>query len=886
MPSLKEYQRKRNFKKTPEPRPQPASSPTGRQYLIHKHDASRLHYDLRLEHDGVLLSWAVPKGPSLVAGEKRLAVHVEDHPLEYGSFEGTIPEDQYGGGTVMLWDRGEWEPLKDPTQGLQHGHLEFRLHGEKLQGAWLLTRMGKPDGSGKENWLLIKRHDETARAPDDPDVLEEAPLSVATGRSLSEIASSPSDVWDSSEPVGRTARTRRQREKSSTKAAELKAPRAKPSPSSVLRSRKAAFPTHLRPQLATLVKEPPPGDEWLHEIKFDGYRLLCMIEDGKVRLITRNGNDWTRKFPAIRRAVARLGVKRAVFDGEIVALNQAGVSDFQALQGAISGTPHELVYYVFDLPWCEGYDLSRSPLIERKRLLHDILISSGIGPEIRYSDHIRGNGRSVLENACRLGMEGIVCKRADSPYEGKRSSHWLKIKCGRRQEFVVCGYTRPAGSRQGFGALLLGYYDDGRLVYCGRVGTGFDEKLLRDLHRRMSAMRVDKPPVINPSPGSAGRNVSWIRPELVAEVGFTEWTTDGVLRHPTFQGLRTDKPARQVIREAPSLPNTPSHSERRGLTPPTPSHKEKRSGRTNVSARSNSNFTVAGVRLTNPDRVLYPEQGITKLQLARFYESIADWILPHVVNRPLAIVRCPRGRSEKCFFQKHVTESLPESIKGLSIRESSGTQQTVMIEDLAGLVGLVQIGALEIHLWGSRADDVEKPDRLVFDLDPGPDVAWEQVNEAALRVRDVLDDIGLVSFVKTSGGKGLHVVAPVTRRHGWDETKAATEAVAQTISRAEPGKYVANMAKSKRHGRIFIDYLRNGRGATSVAPYSTRARHGAPVSTPIAWNELSPKLAADAFRVDNLPARLDKLKKDPWIDFFTIRQSLTAKAMRKLGVKL
>lgn len=882
MPSLKEYKRKRDFKKTPEPAARERSNPEGRRYVIQKHDASHLHYDLRLEHAGVLLSWAIPKGPSLVPGDKRLAVHVEDHPLDYGSFEGTIPDDQYGGGTVLLWDRGEWEPVKDAAEGLERGQLEFNLHGEKLHGAWVLTRMRKKNDDGKEHWLLIKRRDESARSPDDPDILEAEPLSVATGRSLPEIAAANEDeIWESGKPSGKAARKRRSRKKEraqSTGRADKPAAqsrRAELDPAQLPGARKSSFPDSLRPQLATLVKDAPEGDDWLHEIKFDGYRLLCMIHQGNVRLITRNGNDWTRKFPHLAEAAGSLNVDQAVLDGELVAITSKGISDFQTLQNALAGGPQELVFYAFDLPYCEGFDLRRTPLLERKRLLHDLLVGAGSEGTIRYSDHIRGSGPAVRENACRMGMEGIICKRADSVYESKRSRYWLKVKCIKRQEFVICGYTKPKGSRSGFGALLLSYYDDGRLTYCGRVGTGFNEKRLRDLHKQLSSLQVDKPPVVNPPKGAAARSTHWVRPQMVAEVEFTEWTDEGMLRHPSFVGIREDKSPRQVVRESVMPPATPEQLP--GPSPPKRSRSSKRSS-------SPDDSSVAGVRLTNPERVLYPDQGITKLQLARFYESIADWILPQVVKRPLALVRCPRGRSEKCFFQKHVTESLPEGIKGVSIRESRDVQQTVMIQDLAGLIGLVQIGVLEIHLWGSRADNVEKPDRLVFDLDPGPDVDWEQVRQAAIRVREVLDELGLISFVKTSGGKGLHVLAPITRRHDWSKVKPVCAAIARRISRADPARYVANMAKSKRHGRVFIDYLRNGRGATSIAPYSTRARPGAPVSTPVAWDDLTSSLTPDAYRVDNLPQRLARLKKDPWSDFSTLRQSITARMIDELDL--
>ena len=872
---LNRYQRKRNFDRTPEPPARVASSTSGHRFVIQKHDASRLHYDFRLEHEGVLLSWAIPKGPSLVAGDKRLAVHVEDHPLDYGSFEGNIPEVQYGGGNVMLFVVGEWIPVKDPKQGLRKGRLEFSLRGHKLRGSWLLTRMGPPADNGKENWLLIKRHDKEARAPEDADILEEQPFSVTTRRSLDQIAGDAGKVWASGQPSSKGTHTRR---------AKRKAADSTPiDPAALAQSKASPMPKKLQPQLATLALEVPDDDAWIHEVKFDGYRILCRIEDGKVRLFTRAGNDWTRKFPTLVEAAAGLKLKHSILDGEWVAMGVKGVSDFQALQNAMKGGSADLVYYVFDLPYCEGFDLSRCPLLERKELLHGILAGASQGV-IRYSEHIRGEGRLVFENACRLGMEGVVCKRLDGVYEPRRSRQWLKVKCVKRQEFIVVGYTDPGGARKGFGALLLAYHDAGsKLVYCGRVGTGFDEQALTDLHRRMAAMQVRTSPLGEVPKGRVGRGVHWIRPELVAEVEFAEWTDDGSLRHPSFHGIREDKPPAEVVREQPMQPRKPDvQTIKRATQSPA---KPVRTGTTRSrSAPAAVPGDLAGVVLSNPDRILYPEQGITKQQLAAYYASVADWMLPHVAERPLALVRCPRGRQHTCFFQKHVSEGLPEGIGSLPIREGGAVQNTVMIRDLAGLIGLVQIGVLEVHTWGSRARNVELPDRLVFDLDPGPDVSWSQVIRGALRVREMLSDVDLHSYVKTSGGKGLHVVVPIRPRPSWDEVKAFCHAVADAIAKDEPAHNVTVMTKSKRQGKIFIDYLRNGRGATSIAPYSTRSREGAPVSTPMTWNELNERVGPADFTVSNLEARLRKLRRDPWAGMLEERQSLTRKAMSRFGL--
>ena len=861
---LETYKKKRDFNKTPEPEPAVKETPTGLLFVIQKHDARRLHYDFRLELDGVLLSWAIPKGPSYDTAEKRLAVQVEDHPLDYASFEGIIPEGEYGGGTVMLWDRGQWEPVGDPRKDYKKGKLKFRLHGEKLKGGWTLVRM---HGDDEKNWLLVKEKDETARPEAEFDITQAATQSVSTGRSMDEIAEQRDRVWtDAGEVEGeKMPKTKKPQ------------PKARPQidPSALPKAKKAAQPEKLFPQLATLVKDVPQGDQWLHEIKYDGYRLLCMFSGSDVRLVTRHGNDWTGKFSPVAQAARELDVSEGILDGELVVLKRDGVTDFQALQNFVrEGAKAALFYYAFDVPWFGGYDLTRSPLIERKKLLHSILepyLSSMFA--IRYSGHIQGNGPFVFQNACKHGLEGLVSKRADSPYDQKRSRHWVKVKCVRRQEFVIGGYTDPGGARSYFGALVLGVYDKGKLTYCGRVGAGFTDKTLKTIYKQLSEREQTKTPFDIPPKGPEARGVHWVKPELVAEVEFTGWTSDNYLRHPSFKGIREDKDPREIIREEP----VPLEEVEEKPTPRrTPSGEEE-------------HIRIAGVTLSNPDRVLYPEQGITKRGLAEYYEHVADWILPHITGRPMMLVRCPRGRHKNCFYQKHINETLPEPIRGAEVVEKDGTTTYIAIDNLAGLIALVQFGALELHPWGSNEKKIEQPDRITFDLDPGPDVPWDALVTAARLVRDRLEAVGLRTFVKTTGGKGLHVVAPLKpyrARAGadWDEVKSFTKAIADGIVREDPCRYIATMSKAKRAGKIFVDYLRNGRGATAVAPYSTRARHGAPVATPIRWDELTPDMRPDKYTVQNLPQRLNALKTDPWEDFFKIRQTVTAAMRGKLGL--
>jgi bifunctional non-homologous end joining protein LigD len=841
---LKEYRKKRDFSKTPEPQGEVELRPAaGLRFVIQKHDATRLHYDLRLELDGVFKSWAVPKGPGETPGERHLAVHVEDHPLDYGDFEGVIPKGEYGGGTVLLWDRGTWEPLADPHRGYDKGELKFLLHGQKLSGKWTLVRLRPKEGEEDKNWLLIRgregRFGQAAGGDQE--------LSVATGRTMEQIAEQRDRVWhgDSGEEpaAGKIERT---------------------DPSTLHGALKTGMPQELSPQLATLVTEPPEGDEWLHEIKYDGYRLLCYIDKGSARLVSRRGQDWTERFGVIATQASRLSTE-AVLDGEMVLLKPDGTTDFQALQNLVkSGAAGEPVYYVFDLPFLDGYDLTRVPLERRRELLEEVLPASG---SIRFSEHIRGRGGEVFRNACRLGLEGIVSKRADSAYEQRRSDSWLKVKCVKRQEFVVGGYTEPRGSRSGFGALLVGLHEGGGLRYAGRVGTGFTERTLAALAGRLSDLESDAPPFSNPPSGREARGVHWVRPELVCEVEFTEWTREGVLRHPSFKGLREDKISAQVTKEQPR-PLT-GVAEAGGCG--------KASGRSQGGA-----LRIGGVRVSSQDREVYPGEGITKGDIACFYESIAGRVLPYVAGRPLTVIRCPEGIGGQCFYQKHLYDNLPPTIQGVEVAEKGKEEIYLLIEDIGGLIGLVQMGVIELHPWGSRAERLEHPDTMVFDLDPDPSVGWPAVVEGAGMIRDRLEELGLRSFVKTTGGKGLHVVVPLQPMAGWEEVKAFAGALAAGLVRKHQKRFVATMSKAKRSGKIFIDHFRNSRGATSVSAYSLRARPGAPVSTPVTWDELQ-GVRPDTFTLRTLDARLGRNRNDPWAEYFELRQGITREMLAKAG---
>lgn len=853
--ALREYVAKRDFKQTPEPRGKVAREKGELQFVIQKHDASRLHYDFRLQVDGVLKSWAVPKGPSLDPSHKSLAVQVEDHPVDYGDFEGVIPKGQYGGGTVMLWDHGTWEPVGDPTEGLERGKLHFTLHGEKLKGEFGLIRMHGRAGDDGKNWLLFKVKDRFASTK--RDILKED-HSVKTNRQMQEIADDRDEVWTSKKAKPTSTESPKSAERDDGK--RVKARRGRST-----QEHSAAVPSQFEPQLAVLSDKIPPGDEWLHEIKFDGYRVIAIIKNHKVRLMTRNGHDWTAKFKPLVRSLEALPVDSAVLDGEVVVLDDKGRSDFQALQAALKDNAHAaLSYCLFDLPFCDGKDLTALPLIERKDRLKNLLGKRKADNPLLYSDHQSGDGPGMLSEACKLDLEGIIAKRRDAPYVHRRDPSWLKIKCDQRQEFVIIGYTDPQGGRKGFGSLLLGYHDaKKRLVYAGRVGTGFDERLLVDMQRQLKKLAISKPPTDVPPPRREIRHAHWVKPTLVGEVRFTGWTRDGVLRHPAFMGLRSDKPASEVVRETATPLSKATRSAKKSAGSKAHSTKTDQSG---------SETELAGVRLTHPDKVLFPEQGVSKLDLARYYEKAADRMLPHVIKRPLAFFRCPSGRGTKCFFQRNHSATLPDAVRAVNVSLTKKKEEHVAIDDLAGLVALVQIGVLEIHAWNCSADDVTKPDQLIFDLDPDPSLSWKAVVKAAGEVNKTLKGLGLPTFVKTSGGKGLHIVVPIKPTLDWDSAKGFCQVIAEDLVQRFPKVFVANMRKDLRGGKIYIDYHRNGHSATAVAPYSTRAREGAPVSMPIRWQDLPKLKNAAAFDVKNAVKQLKK--SDPWRDYEKSRVDL------------
>ena len=825
---LTAYEAKRNFAATPEPKGK-ALRLRNNRFCVQRHDARRLHFDLRLELDGVLKSWAVTKGPSLVAGEKRLAVHTEDHPIEYLSFEGVIPRGEYGGGTMIVWDAGTWAPIGDAHRGYAKGHLEFELAGQRLHGCWHLVRMRAKPRESKEQWLLIKSDDEFARPKGGPEIVSLEMTSVLSGKTNDDLANAEEIRPDHAE--------------------RAKAKKARP-PQGLGRlpnARKALLRTFVEPSLATLVDQAPDGDEWIHEIKFDGYRLQARIDGKSIRLLTRKGLDWTTKFKPVATALRSLKLGSALIDGELVVEDETGRSSFASLQADLkSGRTDRMVFYAFDLLYLDGYDLTKLPLIERKTLLATLLEDSPAGGILRYSSHLEGDGETMIRHACRLGLEGIISKHRDKPYLGGRGMHWQKSKCTQRQEFVVAGYVPSTVSPKAIGSLVLGVYEGKRLVHVGRVGTGFSASLARDLWSDLERLKRPASPFPVAPSRDAARGVRWVKPELVAEVEFRGWTNDGILRHAAYKGLREDKDPSEIVRE--TTKREPPHA-----NPP-----------------------ASSFHLTHADRVLWPDTGLTKQGLAEYYAEIAGWILPHVAGRPLSLVRCPSGIEEACFFQKHAWNGMSKAVH----RKTVAGEEVLYIDDTEGLIALVQSGVLEIHAWGSSIRKIEAPDRIVMDLDPAEDVAWTALIDAALEIRGRLADAGLESFVKTSGGKGLHVVAPLRPKAGWDEVKSFAQSLAIAMAGDSPDRYVATMSKRARAGKIFIDFLRNGRGATAVAPYSTRARSGAPVSTPLAWNELSASLRPDHFSVSNLPTRLAHLRNDPWAGFLELDQTLTQRKNR------
>ena len=830
---LEAYRAKRDFGRTREPigsAPTPAEAPAGGLYVIQKHRARRLHFDFRLELDGVLKSWAVTRGPSLDPAEKRLAVRVEDHPLEYGSFEGNIPKGEYGGGEVMLWDRGTWTPKGDPHEGLEKGQLKFELHGERLKGGFALVRLRSREKEKRENWLLVNERDEREDRSSDP--IQKWTKSVVTGRTFEEITAGD-DVWSSkngrSDVVPQPARPKQRRA-----AQTLPMPRFRP------------------PQLAVLSTTPPSGPEWLHEIKFDGYRALAAMAGGAAKLYTRSGLDWTEKFSGVAEAIAQLPARAALIDGEVAVPDENGRTDFGRLQRALDGGGEPLRYYAFDLLELDGEDLAGLPLIERKRKLAALLNDA---PDvILYSDHIMGDGREILGQTCRMGLEGIVSKRADKSYISRRTPGWIKSKCSGRDEFVIGGWRPSTKKERLFSSLLLGEFEDGKLRYRGRVGTGFDEAGLAEIARKLRALARKTSPFADAS-REAARDAKWVQPRLVAEIAYAERTADGYLRHPSFIGLREDKPASQV--KAPEAMKNDAAPKREDAA------------------------TSPATRLTHPDKLLFPGAGVTKAELAAYWRRVAPLALPHIRGRPLSLVRCPEGSAQGCFFQRHHTRGMPPGLLPAPLRDSEGQlEEFLKIEDVAGLEAAAQIGALELHIWGSHASTVETPDRLVFDLDPDPSVPFAEVKRAARDFRALLEAAGLKTFPLLTGGKGIHVVAPLVPRLGWSELKSFAKGVAMRLAKDDPQRFTAKMTKALRKEKVYIDYLRNERGASAIAPYSPRARETPSVATPVSWTELARIERADAFAMDAIPPRLDSLRGDPWAGYFDLQQEISPAALR------
>ena len=870
---LTTYKAKRDFQQTQEPSGRESVTPSNRRrFVIQKHDATRLHYDLRLELDGVFKSWAVTRGPSLDPHDKRLAVEVEDHPLDYGDFEGTIPKGQYGGGTVMLWDRGYWEPegKKSPEQALAKGDFKFTLEGERLHGSFVLVRMANDRERGKRtNWLLIKHRDEFAVEANGAAILDEKDTSVASGRTLKAIAEGKGRkpkpfmlqggkveadaVWDSRTGLAaekRKADARGAKKKTNTVTA-------------------ANLPDFIAPQLCETLARPPSGAGWLHEIKFDGYRIQMRILDGEVTLKTRKGLDWTAKYPAIARAAGKL--PDAIIDGEICALDENGAPDFAALQAALSeGSTDALVYFAFDFLFEGGEDLRALPLADRKSRLQRFLTDAGEDARLRFVEHFETGGEAVLRSACRLSLEGIVSKRADAPYSSGRTETWAKSKCRAGHEVVIGAYATTNGN---FRSLLVGVNRGDKFVYVGRVGTGYGAAKVRDLWPKLKAVETAKSPFTGIGAPKKEAGVVWLKPELVAEIEFAGWTSDGLVRQAAFKGLREDKPAAEVEAEKPA---SPAKTEVSHPAAPTPSMPSRRGGKVDVM----------GVLISNPDKQLWPDANdgrpVTKEDLARYHAAVGSWLIEHIRGRPCSIIRAPDGMGGEQFFQRH---AMPGTSNLLELVTVSGDKKPYLqIDRIEGLAAVAQIGALELHPWNCAPQQPEVPGRLVFDLDPGPDVPFATVVQAAREMRDRLDDLGLISFCKTTGGKGLHVVTPLAvpkgKKLSWPEAKGFAHDVCLQMARDNPELYLTKMAKNQRHGRIFLDYLRNDRTATAVAPLSPRARPGATVSMPLTWSQAKADLDPKRFTIRSVPGLLKKSA--AWKDYGDGHRPLEA-AIKRLA---
>lgn len=797
--SLKEYKSKRNFHKTKEPAGKTIKSKGAKMFVVQKHHASHLHYDFRLELDGVLKSWAVPKGPSLNPKDKRLAIEVEDHPIDYATFEGEIPEGEYGGGHVIVWDKGEWLPPKNVEDQLKKGHLEFELHGEKLGGEWLLLRTRIPGGK-KNNWLLIKRDDKSASLKD----ITKKDKSVLSGVTIETLE--------------------KEMAKEDKKAKTQK------------KTKFLSFTDLGGPELATLVDSPPVGEQWIHEIKYDGYRTLCFKDKKSTKLLTRSGLDWSKKYSELQKECQEIAAESIIFDGEIVWPDENGKSRFEGLQNALEeGDSSKLIYYVFDLLYLNGYDTRELPLIDRKKLLKEVLEQSNT-EKILFSEHWDESGKSVFESACENHLEGIISKNAESHYSSGRNKNWLKIKCTNTQEFLIGGYTMQE-NKTSLGALLMGAYNsDGQFQYVGKVGTGFDAKTSKKLLSKLKKLHIQESRFDEKSPKS--KSNIWVKPSLVGNIEFGAWTNEKILRHAAFKGLREDKKPKDVFL-----------------------------GEVKISKE-------AETTLSHPDKVIYTGDKITKQDLSDYYTAIQKWIIPHVEDRPLALLRCPHGEGKACFFQKHIKTD-GEGILGKKVESKlkKKKEDVVYIDSNLGLQELVQLGTLEIHSRGCTVNEIDHPNQIVFDFDPDPDVTFKKVKDAAFELKDILDELKLKSFIKVSGGKGLHVHIPIAPVYDWDQVKDFSKSICEQMESTHPERYTTNISKVKRKGKIFLDYLRNGYGASAIAPYSVRAREHAPVALPITWEEAKKLKNAYFYNLKNVP-KLLKRRKDPWAGYNKIKQKI------------
>lgn len=840
---LARYNAKRDFTKTAEPAgalpPGTAKRDQVLVYVIQKHWASRLHYDVRLEFDGVMVSWAVPKGPSFDPARKQMAIHVEDHPIDYNTFEGAIPKGEYGGGKVIVWDQGTWEPVGDPREGLAKGKLMLHLHGQKLAGLWEFARISKPGARKQDQWIFFKkRGDAWARPSTEYDVIAALPDSVVA---------QPLGLVEEREPhrvrVARPLAT----------AADLQ------------QARRAALPAKLVPQLATLVSSVPSGD-WVVESKFDGYRLLARISASGVRLFTRNGHDWTDRLAPIAQAIAELGLDSAWLDGEIVVLNGAGLPDFNRLQNAIDNArTQDIEMFVFDVPYLDGRDLRELSLASRRAVLKQLFEERDEGI-VRLSQSFDVLPGQLLDAACQMGMEGVMVKRADAPYTAGRSEAWLKLKCQHRQEFVVIGFTDRAGAAKEVGSLLLGYHEGAELRFAGSVGTGWGSATARELKSMLTRLLVEEPAVApdDAKPGRWSKRAAgserWVKPAVVVEVAFSEWTPEGRVRHGVFRGVRTDKPAALIVRE----------------------RAKAMGGGVPARGAPSSPTKASALKVTNPERVIDPSTGLRKVDLVRYYESVAEWMLPHLKGRPTSLVRGPTGVTGELFFQKHDDKLSIPHVRKLPPGLWPDHAELLEVPNAQALMACAQMNVIEFHTWNALAKNIDKPNRIVFDLDPGEGTPWRHVQEAAVLVHSMLQQLGLDCWLKTSGGKGLHVVVPLTPRLDYETVKNFSQSVVQHLARTIPSRFVAKSGPKNRMGKLFVDYLRNGHGATTATAFSARSRPGLGVSMPIAWEQLGELKSGAQWTIATAREYLSFQQADPWAGYWKKRQTLKA-ALRLLA---